>query len=366
MSGDGLNGEPLCPRLYQLLQKRFRRVEIANAGMAMQARRRERKSLEGRWWDIHDAGEYYRVNCPFCTDTRQRLWINHRYGRKDEYDPKGRVVIWLAHCYNENCLQSYERQVQLEDMVLGFINANQRNTVLQVSKGEDRAKLSVCEPLGDLVRIHKLDPRHAAVRYLADRGFDIEDLGRTYKVDYCFGVNKSEHRAAVGRIIIPIIIRGQVVGWQGRFPGDLDWKATGIQKYYNLPGMPKRLMLYNIDAASQYECIVLVEGVSDVWAVGPAAVSLLGKTLTSRQIALLSESTTMIGRSKPIVLMLDPDAFHNMEGMLQQLRTSLRGCPVVIVRLPEGRDAGSYDTEYNWTLIQKAARQEGVDIKWPY
>src|SRR5687767_12890973 len=71
------------------------------------------------------SGEYYRVNCPFCTDSRFRLWINHRWGVYDQVT--GNYNLHLAHCYNtdgmpDGCLAEPGRRQQLERMLL--INNN--------------------------------------------------------------------------------------------------------------------------------------------------------------------------------------------------------------------------------------------------
>ena len=37
-------------------------------------------------------GEYYRIACPFCLDTRHRLWINHRWGVGPDGVPNERLI----------------------------------------------------------------------------------------------------------------------------------------------------------------------------------------------------------------------------------------------------------------------------------
>ena len=67
--------------LYNKLQALFGSVLIARA-------------------DAED--EDYRVNCPFCSDTRHRLYISCQWG---VYDPfAGHSNIHLIRCYNENCV----------------------------------------------------------------------------------------------------------------------------------------------------------------------------------------------------------------------------------------------------------------------
>lgn len=55
------------------------------------------------------------MNCPWCLDTRQRLYINHQWGEPDPVT--GGKKLHLAHCFNEGCVDSYPRQKALYDRV---------------------------------------------------------------------------------------------------------------------------------------------------------------------------------------------------------------------------------------------------------
>ena len=107
---DGENMSALNPTLYRVLKHNLGPVTIADAGRAMV--KIYSKTFDGRTRLVHqDAGEYYRVNCPFCNDHRQRLWINHLWG---VYDPMTKSCNrWLAHCYNESCLADEENRFNL-------------------------------------------------------------------------------------------------------------------------------------------------------------------------------------------------------------------------------------------------------------
>ncbi len=73
---------PLNPDLFEALAASFGTVLIANEG------ERARVDYRPSWGSPKGqvrlkavrtvSGEYYRVDCPFCTDTRKRLWINHQ------------------------------------------------------------------------------------------------------------------------------------------------------------------------------------------------------------------------------------------------------------------------------------------------
>ena len=146
---------------------------------------------------------------------------------------------------------------------------------------------------------------------------------------------------------------GEYVGWQGRFPADnVNWKVT--PKYYGLPGMKKRTMLYNYDTAKNMPFVCVVEGVTDAHVVGDCCVAILGKSLSSYQSDLLV--STWIG--KPIVLIFDPDAREEMRAAVQELRR-IHSVVIEIV-LPDGYDCGDYDRQTLWMIINAQAKNQGV------
>lgn len=137
MSNDPLYVRPsssvLCPELYDRLTTTFGGgVLIANQGMACTTQT-SRITGGGTYTSLLYAGEYYRVNCPFCSDTRHRLWINHMYGQPDA---NGWPMTFLAHCYNEHCLENQANRQIIENAVLKFRNANQRGAAFALQQGE--------------------------------------------------------------------------------------------------------------------------------------------------------------------------------------------------------------------------------------
>src|SRR5205814_3802902 len=70
---------------------------------------------------------------------------------------------------------------------------------------------------GQVVPLNELPPDHHARRYLLTRPrpFDPDELATQYYVGYCV---RSEVHPAEGRIIIPVMMNGVMVGWQGRWP----------------------------------------------------------------------------------------------------------------------------------------------------
>jgi hypothetical protein len=368
------SSSPLCPGLYELLRREFGDVGIANEGDEFVPGERRYNAIAGRTErEVIYGGEYYTVNCPYCGDSRKRLWFNHTYGQRDD---DGRIINWRVLCYNEGCLSGHDRRAieNREDLEIRLFNAEisaaERSfslTILPGRRGDD-GPLTAVEMPGRTTTLDRLAPNHEAVQYIEDRGYDAVKLGRKYGVCYCR--KAFEFYQIQGRIIIPIVMDGQMVGWQGRYVGELDWSACGVRKYYNLPGMKKRKMLYNWDRAAQSGIIVVVEGVTSVWTLGDAATALLGKSITAHQMQKLAGLPLIAVRPRCLVLMLDPDADQDYKDRrrLDLAFSSLTnvylktGGAAVRVHLPKGKDPGNFDHETIWDMIYTAGDAMGIDV----
>jgi hypothetical protein len=351
---------PLNPLLYNRLCQRFGQVEIADSGSRFVATTTRDPATGGTRLNVVQSGEYYRVNCFCCGDSRKRLWINHRFGTPDP--ATGRPMLFLAICYNESCLRDFENRRRLDDMVYGFQNRNARNAIRTLPGHYEERELGPATLPGECIPVQDLPPDHLALQYMCGQRQYPLDLLVQYDCSFCVRADP-RWRPAQGRIIIPIVMNGCLVGWQGRWPADLDWKVAGVPKYYTMPGLTKRQVLYNFDVARQYQFVVVCEGCSDVWATGPWAVALLGKTLSHPQ----QQHLLMQWSGKPIVIMLDGGENERsaMQHMVEQLMVNgQRRCPICYVQLPEGRDPGSYQghSETLLGIIHAQAREAGVTL----
>lgn len=307
-----------------------------------------------RYTSVNHSGEYYRVNCPFCNDTRHRLWVNHMYGQTDA---NGRPMRFLANCYNENCLSNPEQWKRFNDAIFGFRNRQDRHQAqfaLNQAEWVDPSQMQVAEAPGQVIPVSQLMrsmPDHPAVRYLVNERRYTAHMLDHYHITYC-NQAMPKFREAQGRVIFPIMMNGTMVGWQGRYLGTADWHV--VPKYYGLPGMRKRYMLYNYDNAKDKPFVVVVEGPTDVHVVGDHGVAILGKNMSRYQYQLIANTWP----GKPVVLIFDPDARDEMRGTLADMQAN--DVVVVEVVLPDGFDCGDYDRPTLWNIIRSQAQQRGV------
>lgn len=348
----------LNPSLYDLLVRRFRCVRIGNDGESMTANYRFNGATGAPELDILAWGECYNVDCPFCRDSRGRLSINHRYGAYDAISESNN--LHLARCFNEDCLKGEGRYTQLKEMIFGFLNRDQRRGLSFVQQSlkpvVSSATLPKAELPGQVVPLDALPENHLAIQYLRKRQFDPVELAQDWDVGYCYHAS-SRVSLAQDRLIIPFIEKGTLVGWQARCPDEKPWKMLREPKYFTMPGMPKGRLLYNYEKASNEPVIVVCEGPTDVWRVGPVGVALLGKQATRAQEELLAK----LAATKPLVLLLDGDALNDQECLQKQLKDRAPNGLVSLV-LPPDQDPGDLTREELWELIYGQAEADGVRL----
>ena len=351
-TGQPIDHLPLNQLLYDRLRQRFGSVLIARQGEALTGCLMDLGQGKPRF-QVSNPGEYLRIACPFCFDTRHRLWINHRWGVGPDGVP-GERLWWMAICYNENCLDKPENRKALRTAIYGGVGRELHPSRVRIRRGAmTMSSLGTAEWPGRCLRVDQLRPEHHAVQYLLGRGFDPVRLAEAYDVAFCQEA-PSDFPVAGNRLIVPIMMRGKMASWQARHVGDIDWKSTGIPKYVNCSGTNKRLMLYGFDDAVTLPFCIVVEGVSDVWAVGTGAVALLGKSMSQQQFDLIRSCW------KAAVILLDDDAVQAAEDLHRRLGQVM---PVVRVALPPGLDPASIDHTHLWDLIYQASTEQGVDLE---
>ena len=227
---------------------------------------------------------------------------------------------------------------------------------------------------GILVPFSELQDDHPAILYLQGRNLDPQQLDQFYGLRYCTA--GQEFMGGVfdttNTLIIPIWMKGVLVGWQSRLlytPDTLDddeCEAMGYQqdpdgdwirppKYFTAPGIDKGRILYNYDWARQSDVVVVCEGAVDVWKVGRSAVGAFGKGVSDAQASLLANFWDIV------VVMLDPG-----DAELEAARLSKKFAGIVNAVIPvmlKGyKDAGEAPQLKIWEQIGAAAHAMGIDL----
>ena len=352
------------PRLYKAIRKVFGQTpKIVNEGMPCR--------LMGVWAEYSftpqvqelppgatSGGEQYAVNCPHCGDTRQRLYISHMWDTEFvQNNVRYHCSDRLIHCFNEDCFGSSTDPEKAEKAQLRRekLTAQLRSELGQITEvsGDDlepneesfESELSHQAELPE--EFHKLDDPNTpkeVLQYIAERGFNPRELQDIWEVGWvpCYG--KFHHPL----IVTPVKQNGELWFWQGRLVpldghigGPLERSVlTGKEfpKYFFPPSVKKAWCLYNLDRARlSSDAILLVEGVTDVWALGPAAIARFGKSLSGAQVQLMTEQCF----GKHIVIVPDRDDPQAVDCAKEDaMRLEIQGAfkSVKLAFPPEGMD----------------------------
>jgi hypothetical protein len=220
----------------------------------------------------HNMPGWVNVHCPFCTGPKD---YHLGFHEQQEYANCWRcgwhpLDASIAALTNVNIFEAKRiikqhrtgRPIRLEDV--------NRPPIQRPNK--------VKVPGGDLEKVH--------LNYLKKRGFDaesIEWLVNTFDIKGTGPIGPDSHR-----IIAPIYFDKNLVSYQGR-----DYTEQSLLKYKACPKVNEirehQHCLYGMDLASNYSFVVVVEGVVDVWKLGPGAVGTFGSEFTWPQVKLLSQ-----------------------------------------------------------------------------
>jgi hypothetical protein len=369
----------LNPTLYNLLLRHPRfhgDVGIAAQGVAIDwyvvqrsftdSRTDKQRSKPQR--KVRYSGEEYRVNCPYCRDTRRRLFINHRWAVRDP--DTGGLNLFLARCFNEECIYNYTRQQQLYELIMAGAQERTRVSEARINRGiiapTDVSEVTPPGLMVPLSRMKKENPEHEAILYLESRGFDCDYLYKRFGVCYC---PKSRYALAQNRIIAPFYEGGELVGWQARYVGDdvngRPFNEARVPKFWSCPRMCRRMLAYNRELAQRHQTVVIVEGPTDTWKAGPWCMGVIGKTMHPDLVMRMCQS---LDDDQIICIALDPKQDekakargkpHHIEA-LRMLIAKWIGDRVFPLYLPEEADPGSLDRDVFCNFIYKAAQSHGL------
>jgi hypothetical protein len=175
-------------------------------------------------------------------------------------------------------------------------------------------------------------------KYFSDRMITPAQA-RLYGMGYC----KEGYYA--NRMVIPVKVNDQVVGWQARAM----WKTEKWEKKYLFPpGFASAYTLFNYDYAKLHSTVYLVEGIFDALAVGYNAMATFGTHLTLEQLKLLRQMDCL----STIIMLWDRDAYGKACVVGDYLAQF--GYTVSVVKLPDRRDADELTSQEKADVLKRA------------
>jgi DNA polymerase I-like protein with 3'-5' exonuclease and polymerase domains len=338
---------PLNPQLYQALAAAFGKVGISHPGEQRSVRYAPNHA-NGSKFSAKPVkfGEQYQIDCPFCGDRRQRCHVSYMCGI---YDPRSNNYGWsLFYCFNEKCQSRSEnwRRLRTRLQEAGY-QAGSLLPARDLLPFTTAPQPVPCRLPERLIPLHQLPDDHEALAYLIARRFNPLNISVRYGVCYCAS-NTTVEPTFENRLCIPIyqsrsnsigagpllLSEFELVGWQARSLDD-----NSQPKYLSFAGFKKSQCLYGLSAAlSTSGPVVLCEGVTDAWRLGPGSLALFGKTISRQQIRLINQH--FAGRS--IVILLDRDAWQDALEIRKALMNSRSSTEdknrVFVASLPVGYD----------------------------
>lgn len=224
----------------------------------------------------HCTSGWLNVHCPFCPGSQ-----DYHMGIREELN--------AAHCWRcggHSVVTTLSKVLNLpKHEVIRILKEYGGNTV-------DRRKITAprvaINPFKFPQPFQKLDK--IGKHYLAKRGFDPEKLEHEWDLLQTGPVSVLDNIQYGKRIIIPIYWNGKLVSFQARdFTDrhDLKYLACPMKRevIHHKNILYERFSLQTI----QQSVIIIVEGVIDVWRLGPAAVATFGTAFKMEQVLALSK-----------------------------------------------------------------------------
>lgn len=279
----------------------------------------------------HTRDGWINIACPFCTGN---AGLHLGFHLEDEY-----YVCW--RCGGHSIIDTLAKVLNMSyKEIPGIIRQYSGKVVVRHTK-EQKVRLKAFklpEPLlPDFTAAH--------INYLIRRGFDPDEIKQEWKVQASGMYCKLDKLDFKWRLIIPIYWNGKIVNFQGR---DITDKAP--QKYL---ACPEERELINIKKTlygqQQYwhNLGIGVEGVTDVWKIGRAGVSLYGVKYKPTQVRLIAK------QFKRFFVLFDPDRAGQTKARQLVAELRFRGVDAHNYKLPEGVDPGSMPYDDARALVKE-------------
>jgi len=249
----------------------------------------------------HSTQGWVNVQCPYCDSESFHMGLTDSSAN-----------CWK--CGKHSLIATLKLLTGLKHIDLTGSNVKQVRTKHRV------ANLRIPPDVGPMREIHK--------SYLKSRGFDPDELESVWGLKGFYGGPWG------WRIFIPFYHDNKLVTYQGRAVTKNNLRYRTLID--NLSVKTPKETLYGIDKIR--DCAIIVEGVADVWRIGPGAVALCGMRATDEQVQMIRN----ISR-RYIMLDNEPQAQRNAKKLAKKLASF--GGKVHVVSLNSVKDAGELTQE---------------------
>lgn len=361
--------------LYEKLKSLFPEVEIHQEDVP--AAIEPTAGLTLRKWQFkrqEASGEQYRINCPFCKDTKKHLYISYlSFATVDlNGESLGRSGL-IANCFRRQCLRVPGAKDTLADMLTGVadvpVAAVQDNSAFMPDYGTsaDATLAGIRTWYPEYKPIAECDDEDVLDYLVRERGISIRTATQ-FNIGYGPAISLRTGKYYAGGapfLMLPVI---EPVGLTGVQLRALPKYQGTMPKYLFHPNCRRNMMLYNGEQASSYRLAVITEGAFDAIKTGPMAVSIFGHTPSKLQLTRLESNfrdggviwlpDTDIKRSDTGKVELDPPAIARKQ-CAAWFKDSVFPWGAHVVMLP-GKDAGEMNPADIWLAIVRQIKHTVV------
>jgi len=206
----------------------------------------------------HATSGFVQIDCPFCSRDSQQF----------------RMGISLSGSYASCWVCGYHPifRTLAELTGISLLKCKKLLWDIEIEKKKEeklRGKLVIPKGVGELLPAH--------IRYLRSRKFNPDKLQKLWKIQ---GIGIAGLLS--WRIFIPIYYRGERVSWTTRSISDSKRVTRYISASPEEEAVSHKELLYGEDYVKH--SIIITEGSTDVWKIGPGAVATLGLVYTQAQV----------------------------------------------------------------------------------
>lgn len=298
-------------------------------------------------------GKEVHFNCPFCGDTRHRMYVSLFNGTVycHNCNFSGTIVSLIQNVEGVSWTRANEifNDVKGSFSIPENVGKELEEKILEGGFRLDMVKRPI--PLPEEYRPLKPGEINLvgkkALRYLHKRGITDKQILQ-HNFGYCISGEYAN------RVIIPITENGKLRFWVARAIGTtafLKEKSPSNEEW----NISKSEVIFNIDRASKkYHSCVICEGIFDCLSFGDIGVSLLGKTLYDAQLNILLDYRNLL--TEGVYIAIDYDARDKATEMAEKLSQYFK---VKIVNIPkEFDDPNKYLQTHSkadmWKLLEQA------------
>lgn len=210
----------------------------------------------------HVTGDWYGLVCPWCDFGKGNFGLGIKPGRRF-------ASCWVCGSHSlAEVIQKYTDAPWKE--ILGKLD---NLSYLPIAAPRPQGTLKLPKGVGPLQPVHR--------KYLRGRKYDPDHIEQFWHVG---GIGLASRLA--WRLFIPIELEGKTVSWTTRAVGDVPHSQRYRTAKPEEEAIPAKSLLYGGDHVRH--AVIVTEGPTSAWRLGPGAVATLGVGYTLAQLELLS------------------------------------------------------------------------------